>query len=74
MATFSLFENIVISTPEEAEAFVRAIEQSIEKQKEAQKNNEETDNNFRLATREDIIRLQKLREQNNYGLKDESCR
>ena len=68
MATSSLFENIVISTPEEAEAFVRAIELS----EEAQKNDTRPRAEGRLATREDIIRLQKLRKQNNYGITNES--
>ena len=47
MATSSLFENIVISTPEEAEAFVRAIELS----EEAQKNDTRPRAEGRLATR-----------------------
>lgn len=59
MATSSIFENIVIETPEEAEAFVRAIELS----ELAQKNDKRPRVEGRMATREDIIRLANLRKQ-----------
>lgn len=70
MATFSLFENIVIKTPEEAEAFVQAIELSEALQKKDKKPQQKTD--FRLATREDIIRMAEMRKQKNGQLNEPS--
>ncbi|MBQ6479892.1 MAG: hypothetical protein IJI45_02125 [Anaerolineaceae bacterium] len=69
MATFSIFQNIVIDTPEKAEAFVNAIESSIEAQKNDKRPQPKID--FRLATRDDIIRMSELRRQKQYGHIDE---
>ncbi|MBQ4514253.1 MAG: hypothetical protein II969_14755 [Anaerolineaceae bacterium] len=68
MATSSLFENIVISTPEEAEAFVNAIEASIIAQQNDTRPKPEIE--FKYASPEDIIRLSNLRKQRREGQKN----
>lgn len=68
MATFSLFQNIVISTPEEAEAFVDAIEASIAAQQKDTRPKPEIE--YKYATPEDIVRLSNLRKRRREGQKN----
>ncbi len=52
MATSSIFENIKITDPEVAEAFVRAIEMSIQ----AQNEDDKPSIDVKMSTREDLMR------------------
>lgn len=69
MATSSIFENVVISTPEAAEAFVRALEESTK----ALENEDKPKIDYKIATREDIIRLTNMRKQKREAQTGEAC-
>lgn len=57
MATSSIFETVKIRDPREAEAFVRAVEESERLSKTLPVSNVET----RMATKEDRLRLYEMR-------------